>query len=76
MEFEKLQQIIAEVLKLDTDEILPTTTFVDDLAAVSLDIFQIIMAVEEEFGIEIPQEEAEKIVTVQDAADAIKTAVS
>ncbi len=76
MEFEKLQQIIAEVLKLDTDEILPTTTFVDDLGADSLDIFQIIMAVEEEFGIEIPQEEAEKIVTVQDAADAIKTAVS
>ena len=51
MEFEKLQQIIAEVLKLDTDEILPTTTFVDDLGADSLDIFQIIMAVEEEFGI-------------------------
>ncbi|MBO7709140.1 MAG: acyl carrier protein [Lachnospiraceae bacterium] len=76
MEFEKLQQIIAEVLKLDTDEILPTTTFVDDLGADSLDVFQIIMAVEEEFGIEIPQEEAEKIVTVQDAADAIKTAVS
>jgi len=76
MEFEKLQQIIAEVLKLDTDEILPTTTFVDDLGADSLDIFQIIMAVEEEFGIEIPQEEAEKIVTVQDAADAIKTEVS
>ena len=76
MEFEKLQQIIAEVLKLATDESLPTTTFVDDLGADSLDIFQIIMAVEEEFGIEIPQEEAEKIVTVQDAADAIKTAVS
>ena len=76
MEFEKLQQIIADVLKLDTDEILPTTTFVDDLGADSLDIFQIIMAVEEEFGIEIPQEEAEKIVTVQDAAEAIKTAVS
>ena len=76
MEFEKLQQIIAEVLNVDTDEILPTTTFVDDLGADSLDIFQIIMGIEEEFGIEIPQEEAEKISTVGDAAEAIKTAVS
>lgn len=76
MEFEKLQQIIAEVLNVDTDEIEPTTTFVDDLGADSLDIFQIIMGIEEEFGIEIPQEEAEKISTVGDAAEAIKTAIS
>ena len=75
MEFEKLQQIIAEVLNLDVDEITPATTFVDDLGADSLDVFQIIMGIEEEFDIEIPQEEAEKIVTVGDAAEAIKAAV-
>ena len=75
MEFEKLQQIIAEVLNVDVDEITPETTFVDDLGADSLDVFQIIMGVEEEFDIEIPQEEAEKITTVGDAAEAIKNAV-
>ena len=75
MEFEKLQQIIAEVLNVDIDEITPATTFVDDLGADSLDIFQIIMGIEEEFDIEIPQEEAEKISTVGDAAEAIKAAV-
>ncbi len=74
MEFEKLQQIIADVLNVDIDEITPDTTFVDDLGADSLDIFQIIMGIEEEFDIEIPQEEAEKIVTVGDAAEAIKGA--
>ena len=76
MEFEKLQQIIAEVLNLDVDEITPATTFVDDLGADSLDVFQIIMGIEEEFDMEIPQEEAEKIVTVGDAAEAIKAAVN
>lgn len=76
MEFEKLQQIIADVLNVDTDEILPTTTFVEDLGADSLDIFQIILGIEEAFGIEIPQEEAEKISTVGDAAEAIRAAVS
>jgi len=75
MEFEKLQQIISEVLNIDVDEIGPDTTFIDDLGADSLDVFQIIMAIEEEFGIEISQEDAEKIVTVQDAAEAIKTAI-
>ncbi len=75
MEFEKLQQIIAEVLNVDVDEITQNTTFVDDLGADSLDVFQIIMGIEEEFDIEIPQEEAEKIVTVGDAAEAIKAAV-
>ncbi len=75
MEFEKLQQIISEVLNIDVDEIGPDTTFIDDLGADSLDVFQIIMGIEEEFGIEISQEDAEKIVTVQDAAEAIKTAI-
>jgi acyl carrier protein len=76
MEFEKLQQIIADVLSVDLDEITPETTFKDDLGADSLDVFQIIMAVEEEFNIEIPTEEAEKIVTVGDAVEAIRNAVS
>ena len=57
MEFEKLQGIIAEVLNVDADEITPDTTFVDDLGADSLDVFQIIMGIEEEFDIEIPQDE-------------------
>ncbi len=76
MEFEKMQQIIADVLSVDVDEITPETTFKDDLGADSLDVFQIIMAVEEEFNIEIPTEEAEKIVTVGDAVEAIKNAVN
>ena len=75
MEFEKLQEIIADVLNVQKDEIRPETTFVDDLGADSLDIFQIIMGIEEEFDIEIDNEEAEKIATVQDAVDQIKKAV-
>ncbi len=75
MEFEKLQQIIAEVLNIDPEEITMNTTFVDDLGADSLDVFQIIMGIEEEFDIEIDNEEAEKITTVQDAVDQIKKAV-
>ena len=74
MEFEKLKQIIADVLNVDADEITMETTFVDDLGADSLDIFQIIMGIEEEFDIEIKNEDAEKIVTVADAAEQIKAA--
>ena len=72
MEFEKLKKIIAEVLNVDEEE----TTFVDDLGADSLDVFQIIMGLEEEFDIEIPNEEAEKIVTVGDAVEQIKNALN
>lgn len=74
MEFEKLQKIIAEVLNVDEDEVTMETTFVDDLGADSLDVFQIIMGIEEEFDIEIATEEAEKIVTVGDAVEQIKNA--
>ena len=74
MEFEKL--IIAEVLNVDEDEITMDTTFVDDLGADSLDVFQIIMGIEEEFDIEIENEEAEKIVTVSDAVEQIKNALN
>ena len=76
MEFEKLQQIIAEVLNIDPEEITMNTTFVDDLGADSLDVFQIIMGIEEEFDIEIPTEEAEKIVSVADAVDQIKSVLN
>ena len=57
---------------MDADEITMDTTFVDDLGADSLDVFQIIMGIEEEFDIEIPNEEAEKIVSVGDAVEQIK----
>lgn len=76
MEFEKLQKIIAEVLNTDTDMITPDTTFIDDLGADSLDVFQIVMGIDEEFGIEIPSEEVEKIVTVGDAVEQIKKALN
>ena len=76
MEFEKLKKIIAEVLNVDEEEITMETTFVDDLGADSLGVFQIIMGLEEEFDIEIPNEEAEKIVTVGDAVEQIKNALN
>ena len=75
MEFEKLQKIIAEVLNVDTEEITPDTTFVDDLGADSLDVFQIVMGIEEEFDIEIPAEEVEQIVSVGDAVEQIKNLI-
>lgn len=76
MEFEKLKKIIVEVLNVEEDDITMETTFVDDLGADSLDVFQIIMGLEEEFEIEIPNEAAEKIVTVGDAVDQIKNAIN
>ena len=76
MEFEKLQKIIAEVVSLEVDEITSESTCIDDLGADSLDVCQIIMAIEEEFEIEIPNEEAEKIVTVNDAVEQIKLALN
>lgn len=76
MEFEKLQEIIAEVLNLEPDDITMGATFVDDLGADSLDIFQIIMGIEEAFDIEIPNDVAEQIVTVGDAAEQIKNALN
>ncbi|MGI5999953.1 acyl carrier protein [Lachnoclostridium sp. An131] len=76
MEFEKLKGIIADVLNVDENEITMETTFVDDLGADSLDVFQIIMGIEEEFDVEIDQEEAEKIVSVGDAVEEIKKALN
>ena len=76
MEFEKLKGIIADVLNVDENEITMETTFVDDLGADSLDVFQIIMGIEDEFDLEIDQEEAEKIVSVGDAVEEIKNALN
>ncbi len=76
MEFEKLKQVIADVLNVDPDEITMDTTFTDDLGADSLDVFQIIMGIEEEFDIEIPAEKAENITTVEEAVELIKSAVN
>ena len=76
MEFEKLQGIIAEVLNIEPEDVTMAATFVDGLGADSLDIFQIIMGIEEEFDIEIPNEAAEQIVTVGDAVEQIKNALN
>lgn len=76
MEFEKIRKIIVEVLNVDENEVTMESTFIDDLGADSLDVFQIIMGLEEEFDIEIPNEEAEKIVTVADAVEQIKNALN
>ena len=66
MEFEKLKKIIVEVLNVDENEITMDTTFIDDLGADSLDVFQIIMGLEEEFDIEIPDSKIKELVTVGD----------
>jgi len=73
MEFEKLKKVIAEVLNVDPDEITMETRFQDDLGADSLDLFQIIMGIEEEYDIEIPAEKAESITTVEEAVELIKS---
>ena len=76
MEFEKLKEIIAEVLSVDPDEVTLETTFTDDLGADSLDVFQIIMGVEEKLNIEVDTEAAEKLSTVGDAVELIKKTVA
>ena len=74
MEFEKLQEIIADVLNVETNDITEDTTFVDDLGADSLDIFQIIMGIEDTFDIQIPEDAAEHITTVAEAVEQIQAA--
>lgn len=75
MEFEKIQAIIAKVLNIDPSKITPETTFVDDLDADSLDVLQIIMGIEDEFHIQIPDDAADNIITVADAVNQIKSAL-
>ncbi len=76
MEFEKLQKIISEVLGIEPEKVTMDSSFIDDLGADSLDVFQIIMAIEEEFDIEIDNEVAEHITTVSDAVEQIKNAIN
>ena len=64
---DKVKKIIAEKLGVDLEEVVPEASFVDDLGADSLDLVELIMSMEEEFDTDIPDEEAEKIQTVQDA---------
>ena len=73
MELEKLKEVIASVLNVDPNEITPETTFMEDLGADSLDVYQIIMGIEESFDIEIPADKAELIVTVEEAVNLIKS---
>ena len=68
----RIAEIIAEQLGVEESEVTPEASFVDDLGADSLDTVELVMALEEEFGIEIPDEEAEKISTVNDAITYIK----
>ncbi len=69
---ERVKKIIAEQLGVEEDEVTPESSFVEDLGADSLDTVELVMALEEEFGIEIPDEDAEKILTVGKALDYIK----
>jgi acyl carrier protein len=69
---EKVKKIIVEQLGVDEEDVTPDASFVDDLGADSLDTVELVMAFEEEFGIEIPDEDAEKILTVQNVTDYIK----
>ncbi|MBU3804793.1 MAG: acyl carrier protein [Candidatus Cellulosilyticum pullistercoris] len=72
MVFEKVRQIISDQFNISEDEITLSTSFTDDLNADSLDIFQVIMAIEEEFEMEISNDEAEKVSTVGDVVEYIK----
>ena len=70
---DKVKQIIVEQLGVDEAEVTPTASFIDDLGADSLDTVELVMALEEGFGIEIPDEDAEKITTVQQAIDYVNS---
>lgn len=72
MEFEKLQAIIVEELGVDTEEVTLEATFAEDLGADSLDLFELVMSIEDEFGVAIPNEELVNIKTVKNAADFIE----
>lgn len=75
MVFEKLRDIIVDVLNVDPDEVRMDSTIMDDLGADSLDVYQIITGIEDEFDIEIPAEEAEKISTIEEAVELINNAI-
>ena len=70
---EKVKEIIVDQLGVDEKQVNPEASFIDDLGADSLDTVELVMALEEEFDVEIPDEDAEKIATVQNAIDYIKS---
>jgi acyl carrier protein len=70
--FERVKKVIVEQLDVSEEEVTPTASFMDDLGADSLDVVELVMGLEEEFDIEIPDEDAEKIQTVQDAVNYIE----
>ena len=72
MEFEKLKKVIAEVLNVDPEEITMETTFMDDLGADSLDLFELVMALEDEYSVEIPSEDLQNLLTVGDVMNYLK----
>ena len=74
MDFEKLQEIIADELDVDKDEVKPEAKLIDDLGADSLSIVELQMSIEDESGVKIPEEVVQKLITVQDIFDAIKKA--
>ncbi|RLZ07973.1 acyl carrier protein [Acinetobacter sp. 2JN-4] len=69
---ERVKKIIIDQLGVDEDEVVPRASFMDDLGADSLDVVELVMAIEEEFDVEIPDEEAEKFTTVQSVIDFLK----
>jgi acyl carrier protein len=70
---ERLKKLIVELLEVDETKVVPEASFVDDLGADSLDVIELITAVEDTFGIEIPDEDTEKLQTVQDAVNYIES---
>ena len=76
MKFEKMKEVIANVLNVDPEEIKPETTFTEDLGADSLDLFQIIMGLEDEFDVQIDPEKTENITTVGEAVELLKSAIA
>lgn len=73
---EKVKNIIVEQLGVDVESVIPEASFIDDLGADSLDIVELVMTMEEEFDLEIPDEDAEKIKTVADVSNYIKSKVN
>lgn len=75
MELDKLREAIAEILNVDPNEVTEDTTFTEDLGADSLDVYQIVMKIEEAFEIEIPADEIEQITTVGEAVELIRNMI-
>ena len=75
MDFETLRSMIAEILTIEPENIKPETRLKDDLGADSLDLFQLVVELEEKYDAEVPDDELEKIVTVQDALDMAKNLI-